>query len=193
MPEISAPKLERKHDRLALVGLMQGPVGSTQDSADCVNGNGECGGESLHSPPSAAIQVLNTDCVSLVQPCCPMRAAVLGAIAPSSFGDGIDIIIGVGSEKQMVWPNTKPHVAVMADELSVGDSPAVDFVRETMGKDHRPTRWPRAQCQQAVSLVVGVAVPEPTTISPFDIPPETLLWSPSSRHTSSKVALGLCQ
>lgn len=69
-------------------------------------------------------------------------------------------IVGLGANKQVVWPNASAHVAMMAHEQASRNWSVVQFIREAM-RWHRPPAWQMSDAPIAVWH--RSARPEPAT------------------------------
>ena len=89
----------------------------------------------------------------------------------SALADHVMDVIYVSSKKEMIGPDARRHVAMMANEQPFGDRAEVDFPGETMGALSLTF-----YAEKAITKGCGCACPEPTRISLLDKFPESLFW-----------------
>ena len=105
-----------------------------------------------------------------------LRVLVASQSPMTTLAIAIARIHGRRSEKQMVRPDARRIVAVVADAQIVGRFTEVDGPRNTMG-ELAARMTARAAVEHAVPRSVAVPRPLPASFGLSDLPPETLLSS----------------
>lgn len=95
--------------------------------------------------------------------------SILFAMCHSAFGGSVMHIVNVRAEKQMVRPNTRANIALVANKHPIRDGAVCENPRESMCKlpssiHHEPTM---------TSLFVSGSGPKPATLSFFNFTPES--------------------
>lgn len=163
------------HAVAAPAALSQRPVRSIDDLGNCRRMDAVFSRQS--SLGQSAIQVLKLDqagCPS-VKPSCMVRGATASPIPPSVLLNGVNNVVMIRTNEQMIRVNASRNIASMADQGILREFSEVDFVRESMNQEHATSASALRSCvQESVALVVLVASPDPAAISFRDVAPQAL-------------------
>lgn len=96
----------------------------------------------------------------------------------------VELVVGVRTEEQVIWPDASRNVARMANRDAFRDWPGLERVRHSVS-EHRLAANPCAE--RAVTECIAGTCPQPTTISVgrIDLAPKPLGGAiPALRHRS---------
>lgn len=113
------------------------------------------------------------------------RHAVRFTLGVAALGDHVIVIIGIGSEKQMIGSYARRIITAMENMLIVWNRAIMDFPRRSMSTD-AAILWIFPDLP--VAILIGSSGPRPTLIGDYDACPKPFqkrrLTSRRAKHTS---------